>query len=182
MTWYQRLWRYLTHRRFGGRTDWISRSYDWLICHTLRRYHILNLSNQGDYKWGWCDRDHLMFLACFKLLADYVEREEPFEHINWESDEGHLHAAKEIRELYEWWKTGRAKEHEACEALMEGIDSTIVTGPADDGGLVEYLGLRYNVPDGEERFAAWCQRSDELEAKDSEMLTRLIAIRRYLWT
>lgn len=178
--WFKAAWRFLARRRFGGRLG-ITRAYDWLVSHTIRRHHILNLSGQGDYKWGWCDRGHMILLAAFKLLVDYVEQEQPFERIEWDWSEPHRLAEQEIRELYRWWKTGRREEHEACDALVQGVGWTMQTKPLPDGS-VEYLGRTYDVPDGAERWAAYAKRSEELDEKDNEMLRRLIAVRGYLWT
>ena len=132
-------------------------AYHWVRCHVWNRYHLIDLRGHADYDWGWIDRDHAMWIACFALLVDYVEKENPFEFINWESDDGHSNAAKEIRALYEWWKTGRKTEHDAHRAM-----------PVDN-----YRGPSWD---------AWCAENDRLEAKDEEMLDRLMKIRGYLWT
>lgn len=63
----------------------------------------------------WCDRDHLMLHACFQILTDFVEKEEPWEFSA--SKEAMLEAYadcdwkhervedwQELRELYQWWK------------------------------------------------------------------------------
>lgn len=133
-------------------------------CHTYNRYHIINLSGQDDYRWGWLDRDRAMLLACFKLLVDFVEGEDPevgrrtvddycnhapemdcaFQHACVEQQ---LEGDAEIRALYDWWTVGRAQEHAAAEA----------SGWTSPNPLV-------------------------LDERDQEQLERLIVVRQRLWT
>lgn len=132
-------------------------AYHWVRCHVWNRYHVLDLRKPGVYDWGWIDRDFAMWLACFNLLVEYVEKETPFEVVNWDWNPEHANAGKEIRELYEWWKRGRKAEQDELHAMDHG---------------------NYNGP----AWQAWMKRHDELEAKDDEMLDRLMKVRRYLWT
>jgi hypothetical protein len=132
-------------------------AYHWVRCHTWNRYHIIDLRGHGDYKWGWIDRDHAMWIACFSLLVDYVEKEEPFKYIDWDWNDEHQAVAREIKEIYDWWKSGRKKDHEDLAA----IDTEGYRGP----GWQEY-----------------CRRSEELDQKDDEMFDRLMKVRKYLWT
>jgi hypothetical protein len=146
----------------------------WLRCHTVDRYHVINISGQDGYEWGWIDRDRAMYLACFKCLVEYVELEKPGEVIDWESDEDHSRAWKEIQDLYHWWKTGRAKEHAEHDALVDAWRKSYPGGDPE-----------FRVKDGryqDERWVTWLKRSTELEEKDDEMLMRLMKVRRFLWT
>lgn len=152
----------------------------WLRCHTFTRYHIIDIRGQCDYKWGWIDRDWAIFLACFKCLVDYVEKEKPFDVIDWESDEGHSDTAKEIKDLYDWWKVGRAKEHTEVESLLTGLDLGFRFIDIPDSDMKQ-LEPRQDLTNND-KWNLWRKRTDELEAKDDEMLMRLIKIRRYLWT
>jgi hypothetical protein len=53
---------------------------------------------------GWRDKDSVMLHACFQLLKDCIEKENLFNgHTDWEADEKHKMAKKEIEELYNWW-------------------------------------------------------------------------------
>lgn len=154
----------------GYRRGGVNGAYHWLRCHVWNRFHIIDISGEDWYDWGWIDRDHAMLLACFKLLRDYVEKEDPrvglvevrssactaggctslgdnpiaddtFAHVH----RSQLDAAREVRALYDWWTIDRPRE-------LEAID------PAD-----------------------WHTRQ-LAESKDDEMLMRLMKVRRYLWT
>lgn len=143
--------------------------YYWLRCHTFNKYHIINAGKYDftdNYKWGWLDRDHLMLLACFGILCEFVDKEDPKCGLDttidrflpsWETMEtwneaeqnmikDQLSGEKEIRDLYNWWKFERPLEHKAHHK-------------------------KYTY-----------QREEELTKKDNEMLLRLMAIRQRLWT
>ena len=151
-------------RNFFARKIWggyqrggIAGAYHWVRCHTVRRYGIINLAkySNGEYTWGWIDRDWAMYLACFHLLCDFVEKEDPGVGTRTIQDYGDdefsrpLVAAQvedeiEILRLYTWWKTERKAAHEAA-------------------------GYDYKA-------------REALDAKDEEMLQRLMKVRRRLWT
>lgn len=160
-----------------------SDAWYFVKCHTLTRYHLLDLRDRGEghgYKWGWCDRDHLMLIACFTLLRDFVEKECPDvglledthrdAGLTWQEGDREavrlqLADEKQIRELYDWWVRGRSEEHAAVEALLACADDfegmTIVNHP---------------------NFDEWTRRDNELHAKDDAQLLRLIQLRGRLWT
>jgi hypothetical protein len=59
---------------------------------------------------GWCDKDHVLLHACFQLLSDFVEKEMADSWwVNWQQDEVHSSAKKEIDILYAWWKEWQIK-------------------------------------------------------------------------
>jgi hypothetical protein len=146
----------------------------WIRAHTYNRYHIINISGQDGYKWGWIDRSHAMYLACFKILVEFVEQEDPTVGLRTEADyrgnpdseyyipddeynkyhkpaiDHQLETEREVRALYDWWKVTRDQEWTACYAMSRGKNM--------------YAEM------------------DRLEAKDEEMLMRLMKVRQCLWT
>lgn len=53
---------------------------------------------------NWRDKDSVMLHACFQLLKDCVEKENLLNgYTEWDADEKHRLAKKEIEELYDWW-------------------------------------------------------------------------------
>lgn len=163
--------RYVRYVIGGYKIGGILGVYHWLRCHIWHRYHIINIAkyNPTGYRWGWIDRDNAMFLACFHLLVEFIEKEVGpnygFETLdNYKLRDRELYpdevkmlneqitCHKEIRELYEWWRYGRKKEHSECDALYKA-----------------------------RRSKEWRARMNELELKDEEMLMRLIKVRGALW-
>ena len=47
-------------------------------------------------KKGWQDHDSIMLHAAFQILADFIELEKPDEIVDWNSDDSHKKAWKEI--------------------------------------------------------------------------------------
>ncbi len=156
------------YRKYYDRVHhFFSQLWYWIRTHTYNRYHIINIKNADhEYKWGWIDSDNKMELACFKIMVDYVEGEEPFERLDLEATDSGAWFAKELREIYHWWKFERKKEHDANNKFGDGT--------------------RWNFEEGKMHYSEdWQQFSDGVEAldkKDDEMFERLIKIRHYMWT
>lgn len=150
----------------------------WFKCNFIpkHRYHILDLTKGGNgYSYGWRDTDTRMLQACFLLLVEYVECEKPFEVADWQFNEVTQEKEREIKELYHWWKTGRAEKR---AALTKEWDSL----PPEDGSRlipVEGGGYRIHIPDSHRVLNA---KEDALEEEDQRNLERLIKIRGWLWT
>ena len=144
----------------------------WFRCHTFTKYHIIDIRGADGYKWGYTDPAFRLWAACFKTLEDFIENEKPFDMIDYEGG-GQGDIEKELRELYGWWKEGRAKEHEAHEKMLEGWHEDRKLW----GGEL-WSRKAYEDP----RWKAWSAERDRLDAKDDEMLMRLVKIRNHLWT
>ncbi len=155
----------------------------WLRCHTFNRYHIINVSGQDGYKWGWCDTPQKMEYACFKLLVDFVENEFPG-HIDWDHEQMR-DTRDEFLELYRWWTSGKKEEEEACSKLFDecGFDwgfEEINDGPANLA-LEKLYSMRTSIGD-KKKYDEYVVMSKALEEKNEEMLLRLIKVRHHLWT
>jgi len=59
----------------------------------------------------WSDKDNVMLHACFQLLTDFVEQEIANDIADWQHDDAHSNARKEIDELYAWWKQRIIKDN-----------------------------------------------------------------------
>lgn len=151
----------------------------WIRLRTTNRQHVLNLG----LKPGWYDIDMKLIHANFELLKQYVEIEKPFEMIDWNSDGGHKHAAREIRELYTWWLYIRPyrEEKEPC-FQHKGLDMDFVKSPGSKTTQIVWLGTK----EEQEDWTRALEQQSELELKwmeeDTANLKRLIDIRKYLWT
>lgn len=86
-----------------GITRPVSNAWYWIRTHTYNRYHIVNCKDPGNgYSWGWQDRDHLILLACFKILKDFMEQEYP-SNIDWDYNDEYRATKAELEYLYKWW-------------------------------------------------------------------------------
>lgn len=167
------MWIRNTFRDFRS---WFNDKY-WhpLKYRTTHRYHILDLRDGGnDYDIGWHDSDSQILQANFLILKNFVEKEEPFKIIDWEWNEETKAAAQEIKTLYKWWTEDRAKEQAELAQAWANIKVSWKFEPQENG-------LSRFVWTGGDTDAVH-QKEHELYEKDTEMLIRLIEIRKSLWT
>jgi hypothetical protein len=160
----------------------------WAIRHrTVNVYHVVKL----DLKPGYHDVTERMVHANFCLLAEYVEKEKPFEHIDWDSDPEHQNAAAEMKALYKWWKEvypfyeqNDPINAESVKAPRRKFESCCV----DEDGDPRYYTWEVVEEDKhlEKDFSDACKASRDYEAKqEAEIeanLIRLAKIRPYLWS
>lgn len=150
---------------------------------TVDKYHIIKINS---LKPGYYDTDTRMLHGMFSLLVDYVElelapwnewaeeqdeenppvkksaREHGLEHLDWEmslEEELQAKSAKEIKELYLWWKDVRPARPNPWNVAKD------VWGEKDAQKYV------------------WLDAMEQAQYdEDTEMLIRLIKIRKALWT
>jgi hypothetical protein len=119
-----------------------------------------------------------MLYGMMGLLIEYIEKEKPLEHIDWDHDEFHRQTRDEFLAIRDWWLNydNRCKEIE--KALNDWHDERFKG--AGDNWLE-----RLNEPDTPESKRL-SDRLNELEKKfedeETDMLVRLVKIRKYLWT
>jgi hypothetical protein len=161
----------------------ISKALYWLRTHTYNRYHMLDMrSKVNGYAWGWWDRSDLILFANMALLRDFIEEEKAFEcHVNWDSEEGHITAKKEMLTIYEWWTKGRAEEHKKGDELLEAAyPNPMVFEPIPGSNM---LSLKNDETPELRKLRDQCNDMETLlEEKDEEMLIRLVKVRGYMWT
>ena len=131
---------------------------------------------------GWYDKDEVLLHAAFQLLIDFIEQEKPDEIVDWNVDELHRKAWKEIKSLYNWWK----KERPARKSPLD--DNRLKRPPLK---LEKILGsdLCKMVEPDKKKYASYYRALGEhwkleqkWEEEDQCNLHRLIDIRKFLWT
>lgn len=137
-----------------------------------RRYHVINTGLAP----GWHDADELILHGCMVLLCRYVEDEcgGAAELQEWTDDlrsepgamhaeerEGQAAAQDEHLAIHRWWTVQRPADHARLDAWC---DKLFMDKDESMGAYEQY-----------------CAFEDELDARDQEMLHRLIDIRRGLW-
>lgn len=161
----------------------VENAHYWLVSHLVpsRRYHMLDLrqsclkGSQDCYRYGWTDVPEKMLYAMFNLLGEYLNKEEPADlalHYTREQIEADPHfkaqqeAYEEAKAIYYWWTVTRHEETARCDKLFD-----------------DYLEARKNKAANRD-FLQVSHRTQEKmnEDKVEEMITRLVKIRRTLWT
>ena len=132
---------------------------------------------------GWHDKDEILLHAAFQLLVDFVEKEQPDKIVDWNSNEAHKHAWKEIRELYKWWKEKRPSRKSPL------VDDKKLKMPPMKFKKIPESELSQRVEPDKKKYAKYYQalkKHGRLEKKweeeDQRNLHRLIEIRGFLWT
>lgn len=133
-------------------------------------------------KVGRHDKDEVMLHAAFQLLVDFIEEEQPDKYIDWNHDNNHRQAWKEIRSLYRWWTTTRPSRHTPLD------DKKLKKPPLRFEKIAGTTCSRLIPPD-KKKYAAYYRalhQHTRLEQKwreeDQQNLHRLIEIREFLWT
>lgn len=176
--------------------------------HPKYQFHIVRTG----LKPGYADQDVRMMHAMFALLLDHIEEDGGVEKIeahaaqlesgpamwfghklsddrsSWTVDDwaahfdsadamkSHVDSRREKLALYRWWITERQPAWDAYYALCHERYSGITLSSLFRG--------EDEKPDmtGRPSFDETHDLMDQLEAKDDEMLRRLLVIRRSLWT
>lgn len=149
----------------------------WFVSHFVpsRRYHMLDLRQEGGYQYGWQDVPEKMLYAMFNLLGEYLNKEKPHDLTQWytreqiEADPGmkmQQDALEEAQAIYHWWTVERKQEFEAESKLTHD--------------WVE--ARKAKNPNKEELWKALQKMKADLENKEDEMIARLMKIRKSLWT
>lgn len=128
----------------------------------------------------WYDSDVKILYSNFQILVDFVEGENPAGHIDWNATPEHSQAWQEIQTLYNWWIVDRPKR-----------DEEFPFPNTEDYGITSKTAILFNNHNSDEEAAIkrWQKAVDEYHKKeyewdteDTEMLIRLITIRKWLWT
>lgn len=162
----------------------IKNFFYWLKSHLLpsRRYHILDLRqpskingkyNPDEYNWGWADCDHLMLFAIFNLLNLFVKKD--FKNFYCPTDEELIKTPSlaqqrnlfiEIKSIHYWWNVERKR----AISKIDDVQSKWFKAKSDGTSEFQQLWQDLKVLEKEQ------------EEKTEEMVTRLMKIRRSLWT
>jgi hypothetical protein len=127
----------------------------------------------------WCDKDHVMLLACFQLLVDFVEQEKPQKHTDYVHDKNQRLQWKEIQALYKYWKKDRPAEEKQIKKVRSKWSRSRKTRmePVLENNLIREVVLH----DDRKAWNQLRKLEDRFEKKENEMLSGLINIRKHLW-
>lgn len=160
----------------------------WLKCHLIpeHRYHWLDLRQPGKncdhYTHGWRDVSERILYANFNLLCEFVEKEShhyfcPSDKDIEETSEEYGEKAslinqrnnyREMMEIYNWWNFQRKFDARKKDELQH-----------------TWYEFHQKDPQSTETVQAWAlllPATEAFDAKENEMLIRLMKIRECLWT
>ncbi len=134
----------------------------YIVSHTIRKYHILDLRSKPDnYKFGWCDADHKMLLALMKITEDFIVEQDTESRLIWLKEElakdteckenswkESIIFCEDLLSIQSWWRSIRPMEYEKS-----------FSGPE--------FGLKYD---------------EYLRENDNAVMKKLIDMRHRMWT
>jgi len=147
------------------------------IRHRLTTKH--HLIKTGLPKGQWCDTDGRMLYGMMNLFMEFLEKETPFETIEWESDEWHSNAKKEMIAIRDWWLNHDNRLKEIDNALSDWHDNKFKDCKDED--WINRIN-QSDKPEDKVRFDYLHELEKKLDDEEEEMLIRLIKIRHFLWT
>lgn len=153
----------------------LSNAWYWLRCHTVTRYHILDVrdenwpSREGPYRWGWHDRCELLEVAMFAMFRDFVERELLPSRVHSGFDAGYLDD-----------EPGSCDCEERRGAKFG--DDDICCGSRAWWLAKREMRELYRWWTVDRPLAVTAIGEEAFERTCDEMLVRLVRVRHYLWT
>ncbi len=169
----------------------------WIVSHTIRRYHWLDLrqpkrnklGTTDHYRWGWIDEDRQMLFACFNILMAHMKcrNESPYHyHI---SVEGMENLKKHIDETsIEDGKQVLESQLEFLKEAFELVNYWVIERKAAGIRSSELL-HDWHEHRAEDKRSGNTERWDKMRAADDvfeeaeeQALIRLMKIRTRLWT
>ena len=154
----------------------------WIHSHTLDRRHLLDLrSRRNGYTGGCMDMREALLFASMATLVHFVEKEKAFEVVDWDVTDEHRVAAGELREIHDWWTSGRAKAHADLDRRSDAAfkDWRFTFVPMPDG--CQLMQTDGETPEQKEDRDAVAAEEERLSRVDDEMMIRLIRVRRAMW-
>lgn len=181
---------------------WINNIIWWFKYRITHRYHIISLkSKEYGYHIGWLNRDQALLIASFNILKDFVEKElspEYFDNLKpplkeecpspgeYEDCFEQYQAMAEIKELYDWWTNDRPLAHamvqKGWESYCEQFPLDFEQFPLDFDDKNNNFGFYVDNSARIEAGKCLVNMEDGLYTKDDQMLKRLIAVRKHMWT
>jgi len=152
----------------------VSKSWYWFVSHFVpsRRYHMLDLRQPEDYSYGWLDSDRQILFANFNILNNFVKNEMPDFYCPSEEEvkaDPHLASQRnnylEIKAIHHWWNVTRKQDSDKYSKLVKAWCDAKGKDPSEHSLWKEIDKLEI-----------------EINAKEQDMLFRLIKIRKSLWT
>ncbi len=163
---------------FSYKIYWVTNTHYQLRSKYIKKQHYIKIDVErfiipGLQAYHWYDSDTRILYGNFQILVDFIEGEEPGERIDWNSDPEHQKAWAEITALYDWWTKERPEHDEGYPDTKDyGLEENEFMDGEDSPNRRRYLKALDELH----------QQEEEWEVEDTEMLIRLITIRKWMWT
>lgn len=136
----------------------------------IRRTHLINTKLAPGQ---WWDSDSKILYGMMNVLQDYVTNEKALEKINWDATPEHKNIKMEMIEILNWWNNYQDR--------LDSNDKLLAEVTFDHENVMKNF-TKESLEREKDKFNAHSEAEAKLEAEETEMLIRLIKIRKYLWT
>lgn len=175
-----------------------------LKCWAWHRYTTIKPRKLGH---GFFDRCELLPYVMFEILADFVEKEEALDcHVDWGFDKGADHVdehgysphsivvngvkklvGQEIKDIHSWWVKKNYSTDNDCYREWHEFHKAHAVSEGDEWDKFDNLfSNTYDTPENQvkakEIFNRCMNEEKRLEDEVMEMMHRMVAIHKYLWT
>jgi len=153
------------------------------IRHRLFIKHFIVKTELNRYHWH--DTDERMLYANMQLLVEYIEKERPFEIVEWGHDDESKNVKNTMIKVYTWWINYPQRKKEIDKLLTDWYNARLADGPNIIENTTEDFITVLNAPSSaksDKLFKELHDAEDNLAKEEQEMLIDLIKIRKFLWT
>lgn len=163
--------------------------FSFPIKHTKKLYYYIrsclitkcHLINTRLKKGHWYDTDYRLLYGMMNLFMEFLEKEKPYDRINWNSDDFHKHAKDEMVAINSWWLNYEKRLKNIEDARNDWHDDKFKDCRDDLHGWIDRIN-EPSTPETERKFQIIQDLEKKLDEEETEMLIRLIKIRKFLWT
>lgn len=169
----QYFFRELVCREIGFYWRWyVKEPIYYLKCKFWKKYNIIKLGNDPRYKSpNWLLEESIKY--CLFL---WVEKEDAFNFINWDSDDYHKEAYKDLKQAYDFFKIVLPKMQKESDELLHKL-----YGRKDGEDFFD--GLNKEVSAEEQKERDRLNKMDEMiEQAITDHLILIVRRRSFLWT
>jgi len=154
----------------------LKETWYWLKCYLFHPYNVIRIKSLPP---TWCDKSELIRESLFQLIVDFVDKEEPFLHIDWDSDDGHKSAQNCIIQSYKWVTKVRPELIEKSSKMLHEWGEKSNENAKEQGvSWFEHI----STPETDEMIKVYHALEEKIEMTDDKILTNIIKYRGYLWT
>lgn len=155
-----------------ARLTWanIEMKFYYLKCYLFKRYNVIKIRSLSP---TWHDTDVLLEESIEQLYVDFIEKEKPFETVDYDYDERTKNQKKILEKIYNYIKKDKSEMQKQIEKLYDEARTH------NKGDILEMLD-----PDAKTSniYQEIYKLENQLYIKTSENLASIIVYRSYLWT
>lgn len=195
---------YLSHKKRR-----LSDAVWWVKYRTMKKhkYHLIDTKLDP----GYHDTDHVIFHGCFSAFEDFIEKDIGIKGVKWQRDyykkmldeknweewerkhsatdkKKHMQRNKErctqyteMLRLYDWWKSGRKKDHAKTDQMWDKYNALKKKRKKDysSDDLIDVFSE--NKADESRMIREISEYENSLTQKDNDNLVSLVKLRGLLW-